>query len=228
MKTYVVATVKPWNVAAFRRRTPLLPGVWHLIDRREDLTPERLEAINPRYVFFPHWSWVVPREVLHVAECVCFHMTGVPYGRGGSPLQNLIARGHQRTKLSALRMVDDLDAGPIYAQCTLDLSGRAQEIYVRAADQVYDLIGTIIRREPVPLPQDGPATVFRRRRPEQSRIPKLAGLPHLYDHIRMLDAETYPLAFVETEGYRLEFCRPELKHDALHAQVIITRSDRAS
>jgi methionyl-tRNA formyltransferase len=228
MKTYVVATIKSWNAAAFHRRTPPLPGVWHLIERREDLTAERLAAINPRYVFFPHWSWVVPLEVRQVAECVCFHMTDVPYGRGGSPLQNLIVRGHDKTKLSALRMVDELDAGPIYAQCTLDLSGRAQEIYERAADHVYDLIGTIVRNEPAPAPQDGSPTVFRRRHPEQSRIPESTKLSQLYDHIRMLDAETYPLGFVETGGYRMEFRRPELKDDALHAQVVITRSDRAS
>lgn len=166
MNTYVVATIKTWNVAAFRWRTPLLPGIWHLIERHEDLTRERLEAINPRYVFFPHWSWMVPRAVLRIAECVCFHMTDVPYGRGGSPLQNLIARGHEKARLSALRMVGPLEAGPIYAQRTPDLSGRAQEIYQRAVDQVYDLIGAIIRREPAPAPQDGPAPVFRRRLPQ--------------------------------------------------------------
>jgi len=37
-------------------------------------------------------------------------MTDVPYGRGGSPLQNLIVRGHTETKLTALRCVRDLDA----------------------------------------------------------------------------------------------------------------------
>ena len=41
-------------------------------------------------------------------------MTDLPYGRGGSPLQNLIINGHKETMMSALRCVQELDAGPIY------------------------------------------------------------------------------------------------------------------
>ena len=56
----------------------------------EDLTPERLASLDPRYVFFLHWSWKIPAEIHTRFECVIFHMSDVPYGRGGSPLQNLI------------------------------------------------------------------------------------------------------------------------------------------
>ena len=56
-------------------------------------------------------------------------MTDLPYGRGGSPLQNLIIRGHKKTKISALRMVNELDAGPIYFKRSLSLNGNAQKIY---------------------------------------------------------------------------------------------------
>ena len=41
-------------------------------------------------------------------------MTDLPYGRGGSPLQNLIVRGHKHTMISAIKCVKELDAGPIY------------------------------------------------------------------------------------------------------------------
>src|SRR5215467_8729334 len=111
---YVVATIKPWNVAAFHRRCPELPGRWELIGARDDLSLESLRALRPRYIFFPHWSWQVPRPILEEFFCVCFHETDVPYGRGGSPLQNLIVRGHKSTVLTALRMVDEVDAGPVF------------------------------------------------------------------------------------------------------------------
>jgi methionyl-tRNA formyltransferase len=70
----------------------------------------------PRYVFFAHWSWKIPRAVYEAHECVIFHMTDVPFGRGGSPLQNLISRGIYETKLSALRCVEEMDAGPVYRE----------------------------------------------------------------------------------------------------------------
>ena len=31
---YVIATIKPWNVAAFERHRPALPGDWRLITDR--------------------------------------------------------------------------------------------------------------------------------------------------------------------------------------------------
>ena len=78
------------------------------------MSADLVRSLKPRYVFFPHWSWKVPDDILGATECVCFHMTDVPFGRGGSPLQNLIVRGHTETRVSALRMVSEPDAGPVY------------------------------------------------------------------------------------------------------------------
>lgn len=41
-------------------------------------------------------------------------MTDLPYGRGGSPLQNLIVRNHYKTKISEIRVKKEIDSGPIY------------------------------------------------------------------------------------------------------------------
>jgi len=225
MHTYVVCTVKPWNIEVFHRRTSSLAGRWHLIDSREQLTADALDRLSPRYVFFPHWSWRVPAEILTRHECVCFHMADVPYGRGGSPLQNLILRGHQTTILTALRMVEELDAGPIYLKRPLSLTGRACEIYERAADLIYDLISEIIASEPTPVPQSGEPVVFQRRSPQDSRLPHDASMPALYDFIRMLDAPTYPKAFVDWGELRLEFDEARLTTpETIEARVVIRKS----
>lgn len=97
-----------------RRLTERTGQSFHLITRKEDLTPERLREIAPRTIFFPHWSYLIPPAIHEGWECIIFHMTDLPYGRGGSPLQNLIQRGHRETMLTALRCVAELDAGPIY------------------------------------------------------------------------------------------------------------------
>ena len=223
MKTYIVSTIKPWNVDAFNRRTPDLSGRWILVDAAEEMTGQLISDVRPRYVFFPHWSWRVPEEVLEEAECICFHMTDVPYGRGGSPLQNLVVRGHRETKLTALRMSPDLDAGPVYLKRQLSLKGRAQDIYERAADLIYDMIAEIVESEPEPVPQKGGVTKFRRRTPDQSLLPSTESLDALYDHIRMLDAETYPKAFLDHREFRLEFSHAEMSGDELKARVVIRR-----
>ena len=221
MTDYIVATIKPWNIAAFHRRTPMLPGRWHLITEPAALDTDALAALKPRYLFFPHWSWRVPADIVERFECVSFHMTDLPYGRGGSPLQNLIARGHEDTQVSALRMVEALDAGPIYLKRPASLAGRAQDIFERVADLIYDMIAEIVEKEPKPVPQSGPVTTFARRAPEQGRLPESGPVRAIYDHIRMLDAETYPSAFLDYGEYRLEFSHAELDDGDVGARVMI-------
>lgn len=223
MKNYIVATIKPWNIDAFHRHTKNLPGNWALLTKKEELTLDFIKTFSPRYIFFPHWSWIVPEEIINTAECVCFHMADVPYGRGGSPLQNLISRGHKKTRLSALRMVQELDAGPVYVKKDLSLEGRAQKIFEDAADITYDIIKEIITLEPDPKPQQGEPVVFKRRTENMSILPETGSLQDLFDHIRMLDAETYPRAFIKYGQYKMVFdCAKLTGEDTLEAKVTIT------
>ena len=183
----------------------------------------KLQAFNPAYVFFPHWSWKIPAEVHKGFECVIFHMTDLPYGRGGSPLQNLIARGMKETQLTALRCVTELDAGPIYMKQPLSLLGTAEEILMRASELTGEMIVKLVHQRPVPQAQVGEPTVFRRRTPQDGDLAPLDTLEKLFDHVRMLDGDGYPRAFLDTEHFRLEFCRASLKPDGVVADVKITR-----
>ena len=170
-------------------------------------TPEELqEALErePDYIFFIYWNWIVPDWITDNYECICFHMTDLPYGRGGSPLQNLILRGHKTTKLTMFKMTGELDAGPIYMKKDLSLEGTAEQIYIRGAELALDMV-----------------TEFKRRTPEDSRLPSGLTLEQLYDFVRMLDAETYPKAFINYGNYRLEFSRAAVYKDCVKCDVTI-------
>lgn len=225
MNNYIIATVKSWNYAAYHKHAALLPGIWHLVTTPEELN-KIIVKVKPKFIFFPHWSWIVPDDLINEYDCVCFHMTDVPYGRGGSPLQNLIARGHKQTKLTALRMVSELDAGPIYLKTNLSLAGTAQEIYESAAEKVYDLIHQIVKEQPKPIEQHGDPFIFERRTPDQSELPNECSLNTLYDHIRMLDAETYPKAFLEYGAFHFIFEAAILKSNNVEAKVIIRKRNK--
>lgn len=221
--TYVVAGVKPWNRRVFDEEISSFPGTWYYVGHHDELKSEWLTKVEPRYIFFLHWSHIVPEDIVNTYECVCFHMTDVPYGRGGSPLQNLIVRRHRETILTALRMAPDLDSGPVYLKRELSLEGStAEEIYIRASELSASMIQTIISEEPEPEPQTGEPVVFRRRRPNQSRVDSPISLQSLFDFIRMLDAEGYPSAFIEQDGYRFEFSRASLYDGRIEANVTIT------
>ena len=54
-------------------------------------------------------------------------MTDLPFGRGGSPLQNLIERGIKQTKISAIKCVKELDGGDIYLKRDLETFDKAEK-----------------------------------------------------------------------------------------------------
>ncbi len=192
------------------------------IEDKADVNRENLSRLSPRLVFFPHWSYIIPAEVCDNFTCIIFHMTDVPFGRGGSPLQNLIARGIYETKLSAIKCGKELDAGDVYMKRPLSLWGTAEEIYMRAAERTKEMMIALIREDITPVPQTGEPVVFRRRNPEDGDISELGSLKSVFDYIRMLDAETYPAAFLNVGRLHLEFSRASLREDHILADVKIS------
>jgi len=120
-------------------------------------------------------------------------------------------------------MTSELDAGPVYLKRPLRLAGTAHDIFQRAADLGMEMIQEIVQKEPEPVPQLGEPVLFKRRKPEQSKLPTDGDLYTLFDHIRMLDAPTYPLAFVEHGDFMLDFSQAILKDDEITARVSIRK-----
>lgn len=204
--------------------TALRASGFHIerIREKQDLTVAHLEKLKPDFVFFPHWSWIIPTEIHTRFNCVIFHMTDVPFGRGGSPLQNLIVRGIYETKLSAIKCVAELDAGPVYLKMPLSLDGTAEEIFARAGKLMEEMIVKIATEKVTPTEQKGEPVIFQRRKPEDGNIAAATSLKSIYDMIRMLDAEGYPPAFVTINGLRLEFSKANLTTGHVTANVRIT------
>ena len=221
MTDYILATDKSWHIEYFVKHRNELPGNWLVVANLGDLRTI-LEKETPKYIFFPHWSSKVDSQITSRFDCICFHMTDLPFGRGGSPLQNLIIRGHKKTKLTALKMTDVIDGGPIYFKQEMSVEGPAHEIYSRTAKVCFDLISKIISEQPKPKMQSGKETYFKRRRPSDSQITEFEGLTSLYNHIRMLDAPGYPYAFLNYKGFTYTLTDAKLKNGKeLEAKVLI-------
>jgi methionyl-tRNA formyltransferase len=226
-EAYVVAGTGRWTRRVFDERLATRSGRWTFASGPAELTADRLRALDPAFVFLLHWSWKVPSAVVQTYQCVGFHMTDLPYGRGGSPLQNLILRGHRHTVLTAFRLVEAMDAGPVYFKAPLSLDGRAEDIYLRASMLAADLIDRIIAERPTPTPQEGEVVEFVRRVPADSRLPEDATPEQLYDFIRMLDADGYPRAFVEGAGWRCEFSSARLEGSTVRADARLSPAAKA-
>ncbi|GAB6282480.1 MAG: hypothetical protein STSR0008_12260 [Ignavibacterium sp.] len=210
---FVILSEKKWNEFLLERFKNENKNKWFHINNKADFNLFKLNEIKPDKIFIPHWSYIIPKEIFEKYECIVFHMTDLPFGRGGSPLQNLIERGIYKTKISALRVVEELDAGDIYLKKDLELYGAAEEIFLRANDIIFEMINEIVKKDLKPYPQEGKPVIFKRRKKERSSIKELNDIVKIYDYIRMLDAEGYPKAFLDFNDIRIEFSRAQLKAD---------------
>lgn len=210
----LIGSEKSWNKTladSLKRKLPEHEFI--LVDSKDGISFSRLEELAPDKLFFPHWSHIIPSSVYEQFECIVFHMTDLPFGRGGSPLQNLVSRKIFDTKVSALQVVKEVDAGPVHLKKPFNLYGRAEEVFIRLNRLIEEMIVEIIEENPQPQEQEGEVVIFKRRTPEKSDISDIKEPETLLNHINMLDAEGYPKAFVENENYRFEFSRAALNSD---------------
>jgi methionyl-tRNA formyltransferase len=206
MNKYIILSEKSWHKYLFDvLKKAFHNDNWMLIDSKNDFNLVHLKEFNPSKIFIPHWSHIIPCEIYENYECIVFHMTDLPFGRGGSPLQNLISRGHKTTKITAIKVQQGLDTGDVYLKKMLGLEGSASEIFERSSLVIEEMIRGIINDNIQPLPQVGEIAEFKRRKPEDSNISELNDLEKVYDYIRMLDCAGYPHAFVETPNFKFEF-----------------------
>ena len=105
----------------------------------------------------------------------------------------------------------------------ISLNGTAEEIFIRANTIIIDMIIEILNGDLTPYPQIGNVRYFKRRVKEESNLKfcQKSNLNDWYDHIRMLDAEDYPFAFLDFNGMRLEFRRASIRNDGIYADVRI-------
>ena len=100
MEKILVVTIKQWNLDYYYKIKKKYSNNYDffLISNKKDFNHENVKKINPKYIFFPHWSWIIPKDIFNNFQCIVFHMTDLPFGRGGSPLQNPISRKIYKTK----------------------------------------------------------------------------------------------------------------------------------
>lgn len=225
MSKYIVLSEKEWHIELFNNlRNIFLNDDWILITTKTEFILDELVKIRPDKIFIPHWSYIIPNSIYSKYDCIVFHMTDLPYGRGGSPLQNLIVRGHKTTKISALKVSDGIDTGDIYIKKSLSLDGTARDILISTTPIIEEMIVEIINHKLVPVPQKGEVVEFRRRKPDDGNIINLSNIQDIYDFIRMLDCDGYPNAFIETDSIKLEFFNANLlSENNLTANVRISK-----
>ncbi len=194
-----------------------------IIKTKKDLTQGKLNSIKPDLIMFPHWSHIVPDSITKKYTCICFHSAPLPFGRGGSPIQNMIKRGFKETEVCSLKMENELDSGPIYLRTKVQLSGNLDDILKRVYGVVASQIKTIKKKKIVPKPQNGEVIKFKRLSIKDNLVNFDGDLSNAYDQIRMLDSKLYPSAFFGIGDYFFFLKDAKIKKNELSANVSIKR-----
>ena len=209
----ILVGYRDWALNAFSHFKDL-----KILKSNEDLN-NFLSTVNSNddlCLIFAGWSEIIELEIIKKYICICLHPSDLPKFRGGSPIQNQKLNGIKKTKLTAFRMNNKIDQGPIICKTEINLDGHMKEIFLSLEKGTIRIIRKVIQNSSKSflsgLNQDeSEATFFQRRKPNESEIKlsELASLPaeKLYQKICALE-DPYPNAFIRTIDNRKIF----LKH----------------
>lgn len=224
MINYVVASSKDWYIEYPKSKEYDDLNIIE-IKTKADLNLELLEKINPRYIFFPHWNWKVDSEIFERYECVVFHTAPLPFGRGGSPIQNLILRNIEKTPVCALRMTEILDGGPIYDSIEVSLDGTITDIFSKIAVCIEKIIIKICRENIEPKKQSGDVVTFNRLTYADNELKSEYSIKELYDRIRMVDGDGYKNAYINFGDYKIDFTDSQIQNNEIVAKIRLYRDE---
>jgi len=216
---FLIITKKKWNPNNFKK---LNKNIFIL----HKLNLSKIEKINPNIIFFIHWSQFIKKSIFKKYLCIQFHSSQLPKGRGGSPIQNQIMLNIKKTKISAFKVSEKLDSGPICLQKDLSLRGSAEDIFKRMENKSILMIKQIIETKNLKFKkQIGKPSFFKRRKPSESKLNfyKTPTINKLYNFIRMLDASDYPKAFIELNKFKFIFNDVKMKKHKINARVEIIK-----
>ena len=96
-KEILILCSRSWDQAIVDTLSKDLNRPLRSVTHPSELTLEYLTSLDPQWIFVTHWSHRIPDYVWLKWPTIIFHMTELPYGRGGSPLQqktHFICRYH--------------------------------------------------------------------------------------------------------------------------------------
>ncbi len=156
------------------------------------LEPERLEAgldLGAPVVVAVAYGLIVPDSVLAERLWLNVHPSLLPHWRGAAPVERALMAGDSETGVTVIKLVKELDAGPIAAQEPFAVAQHddAGAVFAKAADVTVPLLDTVLSDpEPAFREQEGEPTYAAKITAEDRRLDLDRPAQELVDHVRAL------------------------------------------
>ncbi len=198
----------PVHAAADRLSLPVLTP-----DRLDEEAVERIAAARPDALCVVAYGKILPRSVFDRWTCLNVHPSLLPRHRGAAPVQWTIWSGDAQAGVTIMRIVQELDSGPVFLQEAFDLRGdeTAGELLETCADRGAGLLGQALRAlargELRERPQEGAPTYARMLRREDERLDFSRGAAELARQVRALSPRPGVRVAAEERGLEMRLLR---------------------
>ncbi|MGH2997272.1 MAG: methionyl-tRNA formyltransferase [Gaiellaceae bacterium] len=157
------------------------------IEVRQPERPAEIGDIGVDVVVVAAYGALIPNELLERALWLNVHPSLLPRWRGAAPVERAIMAGDPETGVSIIRLVEELDAGPIGAAEAFPIGpdDDAGAVFARAARLAPDLIDAALEAGEF-RPQDGEVTYAEKIRPADRELDWARPPAELHDRIRAL------------------------------------------
>jgi methionyl-tRNA formyltransferase len=200
-----------------------------------DVMVEELTALAPDYLVVAAYGQILSQRILDIPAKlpINIHASLLPKYRGAAPIQAAIRNRDQKSGITTMVMVKELDAGdillvketPIHPEDTAqDLHDRLAEI---GAGLILETIDRIDAGRLTPTPQDPEkATYAPMLKKEDGRIDWTRSHLDVVAHIRAMNP--WPGAFTELSGRRLKLFKASVGSDkTAHPPGTVCATDEA-
>jgi methionyl-tRNA formyltransferase len=154
------------DAPAGRGRTPAPPPAKEVAERLgiPVLQPERVTSgldLRAPAVVAVAYGLIVPEDALEERLWLNVHPSLLPRWRGAAPVERAIMAGDTETGVTVIRLVKELDAGPVAARrrFPIEADDDAAAVYAKAAELAVELLDEVLG-DPAPVfrPQHGDVT----------------------------------------------------------------------
>jgi methionyl-tRNA formyltransferase len=157
------------------------------IEVRQPERPEDLGEVGVDVVVAAAYGALIPKGLLDQALWLNVHPSLLPRWRGAAPVERAIMAGDEETGVSIIRLVEELDAGPIGASAdfTIGPDDDAGVVFERAADMGSELLDGVLALQRF-TPQEGEVTYAEKIRPADRELDRSRPPEELHNRIRAL------------------------------------------
>jgi methionyl-tRNA formyltransferase len=157
------------------------------IEVRQPERPADLGDLGVDVVVAAAYGALIPIELLDRALWLNVHPSLLPRWRGAAPVERAIMAGDAETGVSIIRLIEELDAGPIGAQETfrIGLEEDAGTVFERAGALAPELIEAALEAGEF-APQEGEATYAEKIGPADRELDWTQPAEELHNRIRAL------------------------------------------